>query len=187
MRQTRMTRDHGISMTTASMPANSPAKPTTALSSNSTRVAASISSKRIALPVIRIRVTKFGCSAPHSGKRTAHPPESFARSSAARPGRRTRSLCADVTHIRRYVGHMAAKWAAVSGLGHRLDADKLPLGHLGPAPGWRKPRLLQMPGVGLKATQYQLRDPWERKDLGPAESIDVKLSSHACVLYRPAD
>jgi hypothetical protein len=34
----------------------------------------------------------------------------------------------------------AAKWAAVTGPGHWPDADMLPLGYLGPAPGWGKPR-----------------------------------------------
>jgi len=34
----------------------------------------------------------------------------------------------------------AAKWAAVSGPGHWPDADMLPVGRLGPAPGWGQPR-----------------------------------------------
>jgi hypothetical protein len=34
----------------------------------------------------------------------------------------------------------ATKWAAFSGPGHWPDADMLPLGHLGPAAGWGKPR-----------------------------------------------
>jgi len=34
----------------------------------------------------------------------------------------------------------AAKWAPLSEPGHWPDADMLPLGHLGPAPGWGKPR-----------------------------------------------
>ena len=34
----------------------------------------------------------------------------------------------------------AAKWAALSQPGHWPDADMLPLGHLGPAPGWGDPR-----------------------------------------------
>lgn len=39
--------------------------------------------------------------------------------------------------------------------------------------------------VGLKLGHaYKLRDLWERKDLGTATSIDVKLAPHACVLYR---
>jgi alpha-galactosidase len=33
-----------------------------------------------------------------------------------------------------------AKWASFSGPGHWPDADMLPLGYLGPAPGWGKPR-----------------------------------------------
>lgn len=32
------------------------------------------------------------------------------------------------------------KWAGVGGAGHWPDADMLPLGYLGPAPGWGKPR-----------------------------------------------
>jgi alpha-galactosidase len=38
----------------------------------------------------------------------------------------------------------AAKWAGVSGPGHWPDADMLPLGYLGPAPGWGKPRNTQL-------------------------------------------
>jgi hypothetical protein len=34
----------------------------------------------------------------------------------------------------------AAKWAAVSKPGHWPDADMLPIGYLGPDPGWGKPR-----------------------------------------------
>jgi len=34
----------------------------------------------------------------------------------------------------------ALKWATVSQPGHWSDADMLPLGYLGPAPGWGKPR-----------------------------------------------
>jgi hypothetical protein len=34
----------------------------------------------------------------------------------------------------------AAKWAGVSESGHWPDADMLPVGYLGPAPGWGKPR-----------------------------------------------
>jgi hypothetical protein len=33
-----------------------------------------------------------------------------------------------------------AKWASSSKPGHWADADMLPVGHLGPAPGWGKPR-----------------------------------------------
>ena len=36
------------------------------------------------------------------------------------------------------------KWAALSGPGHWPDADMLPLGRLGPAPGWGKPRTSQL-------------------------------------------
>ncbi|PYS20411.1 MAG: alpha-galactosidase [Acidobacteria bacterium] len=34
----------------------------------------------------------------------------------------------------------AAKWAAISEAGHWPDADMLPVGHLGPTPGWGKQR-----------------------------------------------
>ncbi len=34
----------------------------------------------------------------------------------------------------------AAKWAPLTEPGHWPDADMLPLGHLGPSPGWGKPR-----------------------------------------------
>jgi len=34
----------------------------------------------------------------------------------------------------------AAKWASMSGPGHWPDADMLPIGRLGPAPGWEQPR-----------------------------------------------
>jgi alpha-galactosidase len=34
----------------------------------------------------------------------------------------------------------AAKWAGISEPGHWPDADMLPVGYLGPAPGWGKPR-----------------------------------------------
>ncbi len=37
-----------------------------------------------------------------------------------------------------------AKWAGVSEPGHWPDADMLPLGYLGPAPGWGKPRQTQL-------------------------------------------
>lgn len=168
-----------------------------------------------------------------------------------------------------------AKWAGVAEPGHWPDADMLPLGYLGPAPGWGKPRqtqlthdeqrtlvtlwsifgsplmvggdlksdddwttaLLTNPEVievdqhsassrlvissettvvwksapstgsgeylavfnvspapqkahydwkdlGLAPAQYEVRDLWERKDLGSAKSFDRILASHACVLYR---
>jgi alpha-galactosidase len=38
----------------------------------------------------------------------------------------------------------AAKWAAWSGDGHWPDADMLPLGYLGPAPGWGKARATRL-------------------------------------------
>jgi alpha-galactosidase len=37
--------------------------------------------------------------------------------------------------------------------------------------------------LGLEAGTYHIRDLWERKDLGPAKSLDLTLPSHACVLY----
>jgi hypothetical protein len=168
----------------------------------------------------------------------------------------------------------AAKWAPLVEPGHWPDADMLPLGYLGPAPGWGKARqtrfthdeqrtlvtlwcifrsplmvganlpsndawatslltnpeviavdqhstgsrqvistdktsvwLAQAPSgkdhylaifnigdtsatirrawsdLGLSGTEYVLRDLWEHKDLGPAESIEVRLPSHGCVLY----
>ena len=168
-----------------------------------------------------------------------------------------------------------AKWAGVSEPGHWPDADMLPVGYLGPAPGWGKPRqtrlshdeqrtlftlwsifrsplmiggdlnsddewtmaLLTNPEViemdqhssesrpvittektvawlsrtasaggyylaifnispeagkihyqwnefGLSAAKYKVRDLWEGKDLGPSESIEFMLPSHACRLYR---
>jgi alpha-galactosidase len=168
-----------------------------------------------------------------------------------------------------------AKWASSSKPGHWADADMLPVGHLGPAPGWGQNRdtrlthdeqrtlltlwsifrsplmiggdltsadewtaaLLTNPEViavdqhsrnghpvvttgktvawlaepsegkgyylavfnvasddqrlqfewkdlGLDATEYQIRNLWEHKALGPARSLDLTLPSHACVLYR---
>jgi alpha-galactosidase len=167
-----------------------------------------------------------------------------------------------------------AKWAGISEPGHWADADMLPVGYLGPAPGWGRPRQtrlthdeqrtlftlwsmfrsplmiggdlkaddqwtidsltnseviavdqhstesrrvlntedtvawLSRPAsgdgyylavfnisshakkikyewkeFGLKAARYKIRDLWERKDLGSAKSITLKLSSHGCVLY----
>jgi len=167
-----------------------------------------------------------------------------------------------------------AKWASLSQPGHWPDADMLPVGHLGPAPGWGEKRntrltrdeqrtlltlwsifrsplmiggdltatdewttaVLTNPEViavdqhstngrpvitttqtvvwtaaqasakghyvavfnvgpearklhldwkelGLEAGDYHIRDLWQRKDLGPAKSLDLTLPSHACVLY----
>lgn len=167
------------------------------------------------------------------------------------------------------------RWAGKSRPGHWPDADMLPLGYLGPAPGWGKPRrtrlsrdeqktlvtlwsvfpsplmiggdltaadvwtisLLTNPEVlevdqhstsnhpvvvtdklvvwfaesaekkafyvavfnrgespadahyswkelGLNGGEYALRDLWERKDAGKANSLIAKLPPHACVLYR---
>jgi len=168
-----------------------------------------------------------------------------------------------------------AKWAPLVEPGHWPDADMLPLGYLGPAPGWGKARqtrfthdeqktlltlwsifrsalmiganltssdpwttsLLTNPEViavdqhstdnrpvittettvvwsarprpgedrylavfnlrdadqkihyqwkdlGWAATHYTLRDLWDHKDLGPADSLSVTLPPHACVLYK---
>jgi alpha-galactosidase len=167
-----------------------------------------------------------------------------------------------------------AKWAGKAQPGHWPDADMLPLGYLGPGPGWGQPRytrlthdeqrtfvtlwcifpsplmvggdlpkadawttsLLTNPEViavdqhstgnrpvvatdttvvwvarsaaadgdylalfnltessqklqyawrdlGLANPKYKLRDLWERKDLGPADSITVTLPAHGSVLY----
>jgi hypothetical protein len=169
----------------------------------------------------------------------------------------------------------AAQWAAMSEPGHWPDADMLPVGRLGPAPGWGQARdtrlthdeqrtlmtlwcifrsplmvggdltagndwttsLLTNPEVialdqhstgnhqaiasskasvwlaqpasgkgyyvaafnledaaatveyswrdlGLPDKEYSLRDLWERKDLGPAQSIKLTLPPHGAVLYR---
>jgi alpha-galactosidase len=167
-----------------------------------------------------------------------------------------------------------AKWAGKAQPGHWPDADMLPLGYLGPAPGWGQPRytrlthdeqitfltlwcifpsplmvggdlpradawttaLLTNPEViavdqhstgnhpvittektvvwvaqstatdshslavfnltessqkiryawqdlGLTSAKYKLRDLWRRKDLGPADSLEVTLPAHGSVLY----
>ena len=168
-----------------------------------------------------------------------------------------------------------AKWAGLAQPGGWPDADMLPLGYLGPAPGWGKARetrmthdeqrtlltlwtifrsplmiganlpkndawttsLLTNPEViavdqhsnenrpviststvvvwtarpdagddrylavfnldeheqkvhydwkelGLTGPKFQLRDLWERKDLGTATSLSVTLPPHGCTLYR---
>jgi alpha-galactosidase len=168
-----------------------------------------------------------------------------------------------------------AKWAGKAQPGHWPDADMLPLGYLGPAPGWGQPRytrlthdeqktfltlwcifpsplmvggdlpradawttsLLTNPEVievdqhstgnhveigtdktvvwmadaeqkgvryvavfnlsesaetvhslwsdlGLPSAKYKLRDLWERRDLGSAETLSVTLPPHGSVLYR---
>lgn len=42
--------------------------------------------------------------------------------------------------------------------------------------------------LGLKLGHaYKVRDLWERKDLGPATEVNVKLAPHACVLYRSSE
>lgn len=169
----------------------------------------------------------------------------------------------------------AAKWADQSESGHWPDADMLPLGYLGPAPGWGKARfsrlthneqrmlmtlwcvfrsplmmggnlpqsddwtkfLLTNPEVlyvdqhaveshpaivgddvvvwvarspqqkqlfaavfnrseknqsvrqtwkdlGLMENKYNVRDVWERQDLGLQQSLVVQLPPHSCALYR---
>ena len=167
-----------------------------------------------------------------------------------------------------------AKWAGKAQPGHWPDADMLPLGYLGPAPGWGKPRytrlthdeqrafltlwcifpsplmvggdlpradawttaLLTNPEViavdqhssgnhpvittnktvvwvaqsaagshslavfnltessqkaqyewkdlGFTSAKYNVRDLWERKDLGSADSLTVTLPPHGSVLYQ---
>jgi hypothetical protein len=37
--------------------------------------------------------------------------------------------------------------------------------------------------LGFTATKYELRDLWERKDLGPSGSLSVTLPPHGSVLY----
>jgi hypothetical protein len=165
-----------------------------------------------------------------------------------------------------------AKWAGLAQPGHWPDADMLPFGYLGPAPGWGSPRqtrlsyneertfmtlwcifrsplmvggriasadewtlsLLTNPEVlavdqhssdsrpvistdkvviwrsksehgyyvaafnisdstqklnykwselGIDGASYRVRDLWQRKDLGAADSLTVELPSHASVLY----
>ena len=169
----------------------------------------------------------------------------------------------------------AARWAPLAEPGHWPDDDMLPLGHLGPAPGWgsaRETRLtheeqrtfvtlwcmvrspLMMGGnltlsdpwttslltnseviavdqhsteshqvlatdktvvwlahsasageyylalfntgessetvgygwndLGLRGTNYQVRDLWEHKDLGSEDSVALTLPAHGTVLYR---
>jgi alpha-galactosidase len=168
-----------------------------------------------------------------------------------------------------------AKWAGLAQSGHWPDADMLPLGYLGPAPGWGKARqtrlsheeqrtlmslwcifgsplmvggrlasaddwtlsLLTNPEVlavdqhssdnrpviandkiviwraeskqghylaafnvsdstqnlnykwtdlGLNSPRYKVRDLWDHKELGTADSFSVELPSHGSVLYRVA-
>jgi alpha-galactosidase len=37
--------------------------------------------------------------------------------------------------------------------------------------------------LGIDGASYKLRDLWQRKDLGAADSLAVELPSHASVLY----
>lgn len=171
-----------------------------------------------------------------------------------------------------------AKWAPLSEPGHWPDADMLPVGRLGPAPGWGQPRFTRLTHdeqttlmtlwsiarsplmvggdltaaddwttalltnsevidvnqhsadnhlvsstdevvvwaanansgskahylavfnispepqklryewkqLGLGEAEYQVRDLWRKRDLGPAHSLELSLPSHGCVLYRLA-
>jgi hypothetical protein len=38
--------------------------------------------------------------------------------------------------------------------------------------------------LGLTAAKYSLRDLWEHKELGAADSLSVTLPPHGCVLYK---
>ena len=38
--------------------------------------------------------------------------------------------------------------------------------------------------LGFTGAKYKLRDLWERKDLGPADSLTVTLPPHGSVLYQ---
>jgi len=38
--------------------------------------------------------------------------------------------------------------------------------------------------LGLPSAKYELRDLWERKDLGSAETLSVNLPPHGSVLYK---
>jgi len=40
--------------------------------------------------------------------------------------------------------------------------------------------------LGLESAKYQLRDLWERQDLGSANSLSITLPPHASILYRAA-
>jgi hypothetical protein len=48
-----------------------------------------------------------------------------------------------------------------------------------------QPVRLALSELGLTAGVYQLRDLWERRNLGSAKAIELSsLAAHACVLYR---
>jgi hypothetical protein len=74
----------------------------------------------------------------------------------------------------------AAVWVSqpISGKGHNVALfnlqDTPQKFHLAPA------------GLGLPPASYRIRDLWQRKDLPPAESLDITLPAHASVLYRLA-
>jgi hypothetical protein len=38
--------------------------------------------------------------------------------------------------------------------------------------------------LGLTATKYNLRDLWQHKDLGAADSLSLTLPPHGCALYK---
>lgn len=40
--------------------------------------------------------------------------------------------------------------------------------------------------LGLGEAEYQVRDLWRKRDLGPAHSLELSLPSHGWVLYRVA-
>jgi alpha-galactosidase len=72
----------------------------------------------------------------------------------------------------------AAAWIASpeNGAGHYLAVFNLKDAQQTLAYSWKD--------LGLKDARYELRDLWERKDLGAARSISIKLAPHASVLYR---
>ena len=86
--------------------------------------------------------------------------ESIARACAARKDGRDAEVCPDVANLQRYLGPVAQHGGVSAGPGrpvrercevggkaqpgHWPDADMLPLGYLGPAPGWGKPRYTRL-------------------------------------------
>ena len=38
--------------------------------------------------------------------------------------------------------------------------------------------------LGLPPAEYEIRDIWERADIGPTMALKLRLRSHACALYR---
>jgi len=41
--------------------------------------------------------------------------------------------------------------------------------------------------LGLSSDSYKVRDLWEHKDLGAAQSVNISLPPHASVLYRVSE